>query len=125
MEKFQMLMSDLAIVGVISIALWLLRTKKQTLVAIVNNLIQLAEVSITGSTKLGEEKKKWVLQQLEILGYSATDSVSKLIEDLVKTMNDKQSSLLTQIENTASDSVDVVAEEITNSIQKEIESKTK
>jgi len=124
MEKYQMLISNLALVGVISVILWVLHTKKQTLLNTVNSLIQLAEVSIKGSTKLGEERKEWVLQQLEILGYSATDSIDKMIEDLVKTMNDQKSSLLDKIETTASEAVDEIAEEITTAIEEEIKSKT-
>lgn len=75
------------LIGVTAILLWFLRNYAKTLkAALINNLIQLAEVKIQGS-KMGAEKKAWVIQQLKVIGIKVNDSIDKLIEDLVDAMN--------------------------------------
>lgn len=66
---------------------------KKWLIGRINDLIQIAEVNIQGS-KLGEEKKAWVIAQLKIAGIKVTASVEKLIDKLVDVMNTEKTSLI-------------------------------
>jgi hypothetical protein len=66
---------------------------KSTLKNTINTLIQMAEEAIQGSG-LGEEKKAWVIKQLESTGIKVTDAVSKLIDELVEVMNKEKTSLI-------------------------------
>lgn len=66
---------------------------KKWLIGRINDLIQIAEVNIQGS-KLGEEKKAWVIAQLKIAGIKVTAYVEKLIDKLVDVMNTEKTSLI-------------------------------
>lgn len=62
---------------------------KKVLPAIVNGFIQQAEDRVKKS-KMGAEKKEWVIAQLNAAGIKVTAYVNALIEQLVKVMNDKK-----------------------------------
>lgn len=57
--------------------------------AIINSFIQLAEERIVG-TKMGPERKKWVIAQLKAAGIVVTKRIDTLIENLVEIMNERQ-----------------------------------
>ena len=85
---FEALYAIVAAVAIGSFAL-LLRNNKQKLLGTINTLVQRAEETIEGS-KMGEEKKKRVLAQLETMGFKVTKYVSELVDIVVAKLNEKQ-----------------------------------
>ena len=94
LEYIQNFGFQILVIFVLGIGGYILRTYgKQVVKNTINNLIQLAEAGIKGSG-LGEDKKAWVIKQLEITGIKVTKSIDKLIDKLVERMNEEKSSLL-------------------------------
>jgi hypothetical protein len=79
----------LILAGVCAIGAYLLRTKKQQILAVLADLIQKAEQTVRGSG-LGGEKKAMVLAQLEAMGIKVTAWMSQAIDDIVKYLNERQ-----------------------------------
>jgi hypothetical protein len=78
---------ELLAVGAVAIAIYFLKNYAKTIVrAIVNAFVQQAEEKIQGS-KLGAEKKKWVIAQLKAAGVKIDYKISLLIDELVAIMN--------------------------------------
>lgn len=107
LEVIKSIAVELAFAGMLGIAAWLLKNRKNQLIAYINSLILMAEEGIKGSG-LGVQKKEWVLTQLEIIGTKVTPTVDALIDELVAIMNDKQSSLTSAAEQAATDALDGV-----------------
>ena len=86
MNELQIIGIELLKVVAIAGGVFLLMYFKRILPAIVNGLVQQAEEKIQGS-KLGAEKKAWVIAQLKAIGINGTAYISKLIDELVAIMN--------------------------------------
>lgn len=69
-----------------TIVLWLIRFNINWLKSTIADKIQQAEALITGS-KLGAEKKAWVIAQLRLVGIKANMLISWLIDWLVGKIN--------------------------------------
>ena len=85
----EVLFAIIAAIAVGSFAI-LLHNNKQRLLEAINSLVQKAEETIEGS-KMGEEKKKRVLAQLETMGFKITAHVSELVDIVVAKLNETQS----------------------------------
>jgi hypothetical protein len=108
-------MRDIAIAVILGIAARygipyiksLLSAKKLELAAsFIQKAVEAAEQKIKGS-KMGEEKKEWVLSLVRGAGIIAVETAEALLEAAVKAMND--AALLTQ--KAASDASDMLAEQ--------------
>lgn len=78
----------LILAGVCAIGAWLLKTRKQQILAIVTDLIQKAEQALQGSG-LGAEKKAMVIAQLEAMGIKVTAWIDTEIDAIVFWLNMK------------------------------------
>lgn len=109
-ETIMKLLTDLAIIAILSIIIWFVKNKmKALLTSTVNNLIYWAEEKIQGS-KMGAVRKAWVIAKLEEAGIKVTASISKLIDALVTIMNVKKEALEAEAASTASAAVNAVIE---------------
>ena len=99
-EYIQSIVQALVLAGVCAIAAYLLRARKQQIVATVTRLIQEAEEAVQGSG-LGEEKKAKVIAQLQAMGITVTDSLSALIDRIVAYLNEKSGWFIREAEDAA------------------------
>lgn len=67
---------------------YILQSNKKGVLALISDLVQKAEAAVQGSG-LGQEKKKWVITQLQAAGVKVTSWVSAQIDFIVKLLNDK------------------------------------
>jgi hypothetical protein len=88
LESIQQIATYLILAGVCAIGAWLLKSKKEQLLQVITNLCQRAEEAVQGSG-LGPDKKALVIIQLEAAGIKVTEAVSKLIDEVVKQLNEK------------------------------------
>jgi hypothetical protein len=88
LEILKDIATALIFAGVCAIGAWQLRTRKQQILAITEDLIQKAELAICGSG-LGAEKKALVVAQLEAMGIHATAWLDKEIDSIVAWLNTK------------------------------------
>jgi len=78
----------LTLAGVCAIGAWLLKNRKQQILAITADLIQKAEQAVQGSG-LGAEKKALVISQLEAMGIRVTAWLDAEIDGIVAWLNEK------------------------------------
>ena len=78
----------LILAGICVIGAYILKTKKQEIRKIATDLIQKAEISITGSG-MGAEKKAKVISQLEAMGIKVDAWLNTEIDVIVAYLNDK------------------------------------
>ena len=134
LENLQSILTALALAGVCAIGAWLLKTRKQQILAVVTNLVQEAETAIQG-TGLGAEKKTKVIAQLEAMGVTVNTWLSEQIDNIVSYLNFKSawftssatSEAGTVIQNaagTAVGAVETVADKTTASDTNSTESTT-
>ncbi|NCB51325.1 MAG: hypothetical protein EOM54_05525 [Clostridia bacterium] len=90
----------LILAGVCAIGAWLLKTRKQQILAITADLIQKAEQAVSGSG-LGQEKKALVISQLEAMGIRVTDLLAKEIDNIVAWLNEKGAWYMVKAKDTA------------------------
>ena len=88
LETLQSIAIALVLAGVCGIGAWLLKTKKQQILATVTNLIQEAEQAAQGSG-LGADKKAKVTAQLEAMGITVNTWLSAQIDSIVAYLNTK------------------------------------
>lgn len=88
LEYLKDIVIALTFAGVCAIGAWLLKTRKQQLLATVTQLVQRAEQTVQGSG-LGAEKKAKVVAQLEAMGVTVNDRLSTMIDNVVKYLNAK------------------------------------
>lgn len=96
LEYVQDLCLALILAGVCAIAAYLLRTKKQQILAILADLIQKAEQAVQGS-KMGTEKKALVIAQLEAMGITVRDWMSRAIDEIVALLNARKAWLVDKL----------------------------
>ena len=99
-EIIQNIVQALVLAGVCAIAAYLLRARKQQIVATVTRLIQEAEEAVQGSG-LGAEKKAKVIAQLQAMGITVTDGLSALIDRTVAYLNEKSGWFIREAEDAA------------------------
>ena len=92
----------LTLAGVCAIGAWLLKTRKQQVLAITAELIQKAEQKVQGSG-LGPEKKALVISQLEAMGIRVTAWLDIEIDNIVAWLNEKGAWYIVKAKNTAVD----------------------
>jgi hypothetical protein len=82
------------------IGAYILKTYKNSVLAIILNLVKEAESAINGS-KMGEEKKAKVIAQLESAGIKVTNWVSKEIDNVVAHLNENAGWFIKSAETTS------------------------
>ena len=87
-EVIKEILTALIFAGVCAIGAYVLKLRKQQILATVTDLIQKAESAITGSG-MGAEKKAKVIAQLEAMGIKANTWLSAQIDLIVKYLNEK------------------------------------
>ncbi len=102
----------LILAGVCAIFAWLLKTRKQQLLATVTSLVREAEQAIQGSG-LGAEKKEKVIAQLEAMGITVNGWLSTQIDNIVKYLNDKSGWFADSAGDTAREALKEAAETAT------------
>ncbi|MCI2105489.1 MAG: hypothetical protein LKK00_02035 [Intestinimonas sp.] len=80
---------------------WLVKTNKQRVLSLTEELIQKAESAVQGSG-LGEKKKALVIAQLEAAGVQVTSWLSDQIDVIVAALNSKGAWLAGQVQEAAS-----------------------
>jgi hypothetical protein len=88
METLKDIAAALILAGVCAIGAWLLRARRQAVLALTAELIQKAEQAISGSG-LGAEKKALVIAQLEAAGVKANAWLDGEIDSIVAWLNRK------------------------------------
>jgi len=105
----------LILAGVCAIGAYILKNRKQQILAIVTNLIQEAENTVQGSG-LGTEKKAKVIAQLEAMGITVNDWLDKEIDAIVKYLNDKSGWFVDEASSDAKDVISEIAADATEKI---------
>ena len=95
-----------------TVVLWLIQSNITQLKATIAEKIQQAEAFIVGS-KLGAEKKAWVIAQLRIVGIRANVFINWLIDWLVKRINKEGGWLANATHNIFGGGCDVESEKTT------------
>jgi hypothetical protein len=90
----------LTLAGICAIGAWLLKTRKQQILAITAELIQKAEQAVQGSG-LGPEKKALVITQLEAMGIKVTVWLDGEIDRIVAWLNEKGAWYVGKLKDTA------------------------
>jgi len=78
----------LILAGVCGIGAYILKVRKQDILALVTDLVQKAETAVTGSG-MGAEKKAKVIAQLEAMGIKVNSRLSSEIDKIVAYLNEK------------------------------------
>ena len=99
------ILTALIFAGVCAIGAYILKLRKQELLATVTDLIQKAENAITGSG-MGAEKKAKVIAQLEAMGIKVNSWLSAEIDIIVKYLNEKSGWFADEATNTAEAAID-------------------
>lgn len=97
----------LILAGIFAISAWLLKTRKQQILAIMADLIQKAEEAVRGSG-LGQEKKALVISQLEAMGIRVTDRLDAEIDNIVAWLNEKGAWYIGHAKTTAESAADLL-----------------
>ena len=100
------ILTALIFAGVCAIGAYILKLRKQELLATVTDLIQKAENAITGSG-MGAEKKAKVIAQLEAMGIKVNSWLSAEIDIIVKYLNEKSGWFADEATNTAEAAIDI------------------
>ena len=117
--------------GIISaIARLILPRIKMFVAWLINLLVNNAEKKITGS-KMGDEKKAYVIKNLKLFGVKTNDFISDMIDGTVDAMNNKkvtmtedikeniQSTITEKIEDTVDNTTTVMKNKLGNNDSKE------
>jgi len=112
-ETLQSIGLALVLALVCAIGAWLLKNKKQQILATVTSLVQEAENTIQGSG-MGDEKKAKVVAQLEAMGIKVNAWLSTQIDNIVAYLNTKSAWFTSNAAAEAKAAVDSTAETITN-----------
>ena len=99
------ILTALIFAGVCAIGAYILKLRKQELLATVTDLIQKAENAITGSG-MGAEKKAKVIAQLEAMGIKVNSWLSSEIDTIVKYLNEKSGWFADEATDTAEAAID-------------------
>ena len=99
------ILTALIFAGVCAIGAYILKLRKQELLATVTDLIQKAETAITGSG-MGAEKKAKVIAQLEAMGIKVNSWISSEIDIIVEYLNEKSGWFADEATDTAEAAID-------------------
>ncbi len=99
----------LTLAGLCALTAWMLRTRKQQILATVTELIQEAENAVQGSG-LGADKKAKVIAQLEAMGIRVTSWLDRQIDKIVARLNEKSAWLANDAADMTADAVNEFTE---------------
>lgn len=108
-EVIKEILTALIFAGVCAIGAYVLKIRKQQILATITDLIQKAENTITGSG-MGAEKKAKVIAQLEAMGIKANTWLSAQIDLIVKYLNEKSGWFADEATDAAEEAINTVAE---------------
>lgn len=108
-EVIKEILTALIFAGVCAIGAYVLKIRKQELLATVTDLIQKAETAITGSG-MGAEKKAKVVAQLEAMGIKVNSWLSNEIDIIVKYLNEKSGWFADEATDTAEAAINTITE---------------
>lgn len=87
-ETLKDIATALILAGVCAVGAWLLRARRQAVLALTADLIQKAEQAVNGSG-LGAEKKALVIAQLQAMGVRVDAWLDSKIDSIVAWLNQK------------------------------------
>lgn len=108
-EAIKEILTALIFAGVCAICAYVLKIRKQQILATVTDLIQKAESAITGSG-MGAEKKAKVIAQLEAMGIKVNSWLSTEIDAIVKYLNEKSGWFADEATDAAEEAINTVTE---------------
>lgn len=106
-EVIKEILTALIFAGVCAIGAYVLKIRKQQILATVTDLIQKAESAITGSG-MGTEKKAKVIAQLEAMGIKVNSWLSTEIDAIVKYLNEKSGWFADEATDAAEEAINTV-----------------
>lgn len=108
-EAIKEILTALIFAGVCAIVAYVLKIRKQQILAIITDLIQKAENAITGSG-MGAEKKAKVIAQLEAMGIKVNTWLSAQIDLIVKYLNEKSGWFADEATDAAEEAIGTITE---------------